>query len=97
MVTVRVTGFALGGLARLSECATAADANPLGCGPQLAAQPMLITENNGAGSTTFVVSTRASGRPYSPEATTLCTDSCVLVATLGTPGGYVFARLAFTG
>ena len=96
-VTVRVTGFAAGGKVFLSECATSAAANPAGCGPQLAAQPFLVTGNNRAGSGTFTVSARASARPYSSAATRRCADGCVIVATLG-PGpsaGYAYARITF--
>ena len=62
-VTVRVTGFAVGGKVWLSECATSLDANPGGCGQQLAAQPFLVTGNDRAGSGTFQVSGRASAKP----------------------------------
>ncbi len=96
-VTVRVNGFASGKV-YLSECATSAAANPAGCGPQLAAQPFLVTGDNGAGSGTFTVSDRASARPYSSAATRRCVDRCVIVATLGLGSirAYAYVRIAFT-
>jgi hypothetical protein len=98
-VTVRVTGFAAGGKVYLSECATSLDANPLGCGQQLAAQPFLVTGDNRAGSGTFKVSGRASATPYSVAVIHKCTDRCVLVATLGggLRGDFAYAPISFTG
>ncbi|HEY5989280.1 MAG TPA: hypothetical protein VIV12_23305, partial [Streptosporangiaceae bacterium] len=98
-VTVRVTGFAVGGKVFLSECATSAAATPAGCGPQLAAQPFLVTGNNRAGSGTFTVSDRASARPYSSAVPRRCAGRCVIVATLG-PGlsaAYAYARFTLAG
>jgi hypothetical protein len=96
-VTVRVTGFAVGGKVFLSECATSAAANALGCGSQLAAQWFLVTGNNRAGSGTFTVSGRASAGPGSSAGTRRCAYRCVIVATLGggLSGDYAHARIFF--
>ena len=96
-VTIRVTGFAEGGKVFLSECAARADVNAGGCGPQLAAQPFLLTANNRAGWGTFTLSNRASARAYSTARTLRCTDQCVIVATegVGLAGDYVYAAVAF--
>lgn len=98
-VMVRVTGFASGGKVWLSECADSMDANPGGCGQQLAAQPFLVTGNNRAAAGTFKVSDRASAKPYSPALTHKCSDRCVLVATLGylPREDYAYAPISFTG
>jgi hypothetical protein len=93
-VTVRVTGFAEGKV-YLSECAASADVNAAGCGPQLAAQPFLVTGDNRAGSGTYMVSSRASARAYSSAQTLRCADQCVIVATLGLAGDYAYAPIAF--
>ena len=45
-VEVAASGFGVNGKVRLSECAHAEDANYLGCGPQPAAQPFLITDGS---------------------------------------------------
>ena len=96
-VTVHVTGFAVGGKVFLSECAASTDANPAGCGQQLAAQPFLVTGNGRAATGAFTVSTRASAEPYSPALTATCTDRCVIVATLGLGlrADYVSAPISF--
>jgi hypothetical protein len=98
-VMVRVTGFGVYGKVFLSECATSAAANPAGCGPQLAAQPFLLTGNNRTGSGPFTVSDRASARPYSPPATRTCAGGCVIVATVGLVPStvYAYARITFAG
>jgi Neocarzinostatin family len=97
-VTVRVTGFAEGKVF-LSECAASTDVNPAGCGPQLAAQPFLVTGNNRAASGTYTVSSRASPRAYSSAQTLRCADRCVIVATsgLGLARDYAYAPIAFAG
>jgi hypothetical protein len=82
-VRVSVAGFPPG-KAYLSECASVADVNPLGCGAQLAAQPFVEVEN-GTGSTIFTVSNQAASNPLSAEPTARCTNQCVLVATSGAP------------
>lgn len=66
----------------MSECASAADANPQGCGGQLAAQPFVVIED-GAGSVPFTVMNRAAVAPLSSGETTACSTGCVLVATAG--------------
>jgi len=61
-VSVRVTGFGIGGKVWLSECATA-DVNDLGCGNQLPAQTLLVTDNTGSGSMAFAVRSSAAPKP----------------------------------
>ncbi len=58
-VQVSVTGFGQGGEFRVSECASAADANSYGCGPQLSAQTLGVTDNAGRGTVTYKVSRSA--------------------------------------
>lgn len=96
-VMVRVTGFAIGGKVFLSECAASADANAAGCGPQLAAQPALVTGSSRSASGTFTVSSRAAAGPNSSVQTLECADHCVVVATLGLgpAAGYAYARIIF--
>ena len=88
-VEVHVTGFGIGGIVRLSECASAVDANDLGCGEQLAAQPLLVTDDSGSGTASFTVNTSGYTKPYDLNDTAPCTDRCVVVATQG--GGYDYA------
>jgi hypothetical protein len=82
--TVRVSarGFDEGGKVWLSECATAADVNPNGCGQQLAGQPFLIVDDRGDAVGTFVVSAIAPTRPYNTADLQPCV-ACVLVAVEG--------------
>jgi neocarzinostatin family protein len=95
-VQVTVSGFPPG-KAHLSECASASDANPLGCGVQLAAQSFVEIENGG-GTEPFTVTDRAPIAPLTSE-TVICTTGCVLVATAGEsssgPGGIATAPIAF--
>lgn len=83
IVQVSVSGFPPGKVF-LSECASDADVNALGCGAQLAAQPF-VEIDNGAGTESFNVSDKAPSAPLSPDPTALCTNQCVLVATSGAP------------
>ena len=83
VVQVNVSGFPPGKVF-LSECGAAADANALGCGAQLAAQPFVVIEN-GAGTASFTVTHQAASTPLSPQPSTTCTNQCVLVATSGVP------------
>lgn len=94
-VEVSVSGFGVGGKFFLSECSNAKDANSAGCGLQLAAQPMGVTNSSGQGNVIFRVSSVASGRPYSNSQLSLCTTKCVLVVTLGINFGYAYAPLTF--
>lgn len=94
-VQVTVSGFGQGGKFWISECADAADANPAGCGDQLAAQPFGVTDDSGTGSFHFTVTTTAATKPYNSTALQPCTDQCVLVATVGIGGGYAYAPLIF--
>lgn len=81
VVVVRVSGFPPG-KAFLSECASAADVNVIGCGAQLALQPFVVIEGGG-GTERFIVSDHASSTPLTSELTAVCTTQCVLVATSG--------------
>src|SRR4051812_46888623 len=47
-ITVRVTGFGIGGKVWLSECAAAQDISN-GCGQQLPQQTLVVTDNHRAG------------------------------------------------
>lgn len=95
IVDVEVTGFGVGGKVWLSECASVAVATSLGCGPELAAQTLLVTDDNQAGSAGFQVSTRAAeGTGPSVRA---CIDQCVIVATLGAGLPFVSASIRFGG
>ena len=92
-VKVSVTGFGESRKVFLSECDYAEDASGLGCGPQIAAQPFIVTGTNRSGSTTFVVQSSAASKPYDFEVTP-CTNLCVIVAAQG-DGAWAVARVAF--
>jgi len=95
-VQVTVSGFPPG-KAHLSECASASEVNPLGCGVQLAAQPFVVVENGG-GTQPFTVTDQAPTAPLVPGAAP-CATGCVLVATAGEsssgPGGFATAPISF--
>ncbi len=93
-VNVSVSGFGENGKVFLSECDHAEDANVLGCGPQLAAQPFIITRTDRSGSATFVVSVSAASKPYDPTSIEPCMALCVIVATQG-DGAWAVAPIAF--
>ena len=93
-VKVSVSGFGENGKVFLSECDHAEDANVLGCGPQLAAQPFIITGTDRSGSATFVVSGSAATEPYDTTSVEPCTTLCVIVATQG-DGAWAVAPIAF--
>ena len=84
-VTVSVKGFGPYDRVRFSECAERVAVSPEGCGPQLAAQPFIDTDNTGSGTITFVVHSTASAKPHNLEPTRACTDQCLLVATANLP------------
>jgi hypothetical protein len=94
-VTVTVRGFGVGEKVFLSECDSAQDANDLGCGPQLAAQPFITTGNDRSASGSFVLSERAASGPSPPTSGTFCAEFCVLVATQGDGFAWAVAPLAF--
>jgi hypothetical protein len=81
VVVVTVSGFPPG-KAFLSECASGADANVIGCGAQLATQPFVEIEGGG-GTERFTVSDHAASAPLASQPTAVCTTQCVLVATSG--------------
>ena len=92
VVHVSVSGFPPG-KARLSECASPSDANPLGCGPQPAAQPFAVIEGN-SGSSSFTVSDEATNGPLRSGPLIPCSE-CVLVATM-TTGGFLVSPISFS-
>ncbi len=96
-VKVTVTGFGKGGKFFLSECASKADVSSGGCGSQMAAQPMGVTDNSGGGTLVFTVTSSAAVAPPVSHQTQSCTDQCVLVATEGVHFGYAYAPLTFVG
>jgi len=93
-VKVSVTGFGESRKVFLSECDHAEDASGLGCGPQLAAQPFVVTGTNRSGATTFVVRGSAPSQPYNPTEVSPCTNLCVIVAAQG-DGAWAVAPVAF--
>jgi len=97
-VLVQVRGALPGERVRVSECASATDANINGCGDQLAAQPFVDTDTYGAGSITFYIKARAATKPYNTTAFQPCTDQCVIMATGGFegPSTLVYAPLRFS-
>lgn len=105
-VQVRVSGFDPGSKVWLSECATAADVNPYGCGEQLPAQPFLLPDDRGAAVGTFIVRATAYAHPYDTSVLHACT-ACVLMAVEGVVAGHAplptaatplaFATLPMTG
>jgi hypothetical protein len=92
-ITVRVTGFGVGGKVWLSECAATEDISN-GCGPQLPQQTVLVTDNHRAGTAVFVVHDRAAGRANSTDLEP-CDSECVVVATLGGALGHAAAPITF--
>lgn len=85
-VRVAVSGFPAESKVFLSECAAATDVSAAGCGPQLAAQPFLLTDGDGAATGTFVVQPVAASQPNA-GLSVKCRNECVLVATSGIPAG----------
>jgi hypothetical protein len=96
VVQVSVSGFPPGKV-HLSECASPLNANPLGCGPQLAAQPFVVIEGN-SGSSTFAVSNEATSSPLSAGPLIACSQ-CVLVAVgsdASPTGGFSISPIRFS-
>ncbi len=85
-VEVRITGFGVGGKVYLSECSSAEVATDLGCGAELAAQTLFVTDDSRAAIGSFTVTATAEQGPFAPSQA--CADQCVIVATIG--GGYAF-------
>jgi hypothetical protein len=94
-VEVHITGFGVGGKVFLSECASVAEAIDLGCGAELAAQTLLVTDDSRSGLGSFVVQASAHGKSYTGEPATPCIDQCVLVATIGGGFDFVVTPIAF--
>ena len=97
VVQVRLTGFGIGGKVYLSECASATAANSAGCGPQLAAQPILPTDATGSATGSFTVRAITSDKPYDESSRLPCRTGCVVVVTLGIGYGFAYAPIAFAG
>lgn len=95
-VTVSVKGFLPTAKFYLSECQTPTQANRLGCGEQLAAQPFGLTDENGQGSVSFTVQSSAATQPLTADSVP-CSGECVIVATSGANGAFGFAPIAFAG
>jgi hypothetical protein len=92
-ITVRVTGFGVGGKVWLSECGAAEDISN-GCGPQLPQQTLLVTDNHRAGTAVFVVHDRAATKANSTDLQP-CDSECGVVATLGGDLGHAFTPITF--
>ena len=95
-VTVSVKGFFPTTKFYLSECETPTQANRLGCGEQLAAQPFGLTDENGQGSVSFTVHPSAATEPLSADSVP-CSGECVIAATSGADGSFGFAPITFAG
>jgi Neocarzinostatin family len=95
-VTVSVKGFVPTTKFYLSECETPTQANHLGCGVQLAAQPFGLTDENGQGSASFTVQSSAATEPLSADSVP-CSGECVIVATSGSGGSFGFTPITFAG
>jgi hypothetical protein len=94
VVRVSVTGFGANGKAFISECDHAEDANYLGCGSQLAAQPFVVTNAQRSGSIDYTVRSEAPSEPLTPTAREPCLQLCVIVAESG-DGAWAVAPIAF--
>lgn len=98
-VLVQVFGSSSEERFRISECASAASVNVAGCGRQLAAQPFIDTDVNGAGAAMFSVYAKTATKPNSTTGFQACTDKCVIMATGTTRDGktaFVYAPLTFS-
>jgi Protein of unknown function (DUF4232) len=97
VVAVRVTGFGVGGKVWLSECDSLRDASALGCGTQLAAMALLVTDNQRSGTGPFTVQASAAtgAGPQGAAHRKPCLSSCVIVATEGGGLGWKAAPISF--
>ncbi len=93
VVRISVSGFGESGKVFLSECDHAEDATVLGCGPQLATRPFIVTGTDRSGSATFAVRGTAASKPYDTASVEPCTALCVIVATQG-DGAWAVAPIA---
>ncbi len=94
IVRVSVTGFGASGKVFISECDHAEDANFLGCGSKLAAQPFVVTNSQRSGSTDFIVRSDAPSEPLTSTVLSPCVRLCVIVAESG-DGAWAVAPIAF--
>jgi hypothetical protein len=81
-VGVSISRFPAGAKVWLSQCANRSDANPLGCGEQLALQPFLVADTHGAVTGTVRLHALAATGPLR-QLSVPCRYTCVLVATVG--------------
>ena len=94
-VSVEMSGFTAGTSVFVSECATAATANAVGCGSELGAQATAVTGTDGSASLTFAVRAQAAAGPHETGAIEGCANQCVIVATLGSGSAFASAPIAF--
>jgi hypothetical protein len=87
-VTITVSGFPAGSQVAISECATAASANDLGCG--------LVTVSDPAALLIYPVQSTASAGPDDTSQVEACSQ-CVIVASAGAGQPYATAPIAFEG
>lgn len=66
-VVVRVSSFGIGSKIWISECATSASANDLGCEAELAAQTFTATNERRTGSAPFIVHWQAAAGPLNKK------------------------------
>jgi hypothetical protein len=94
-VSVTVSGFPASSTVRISECATAASANDLGCGADLTVQTAAVTGADGSGSITFAVRAQAAAGPLQTGPIEACSAPCVIVATTGAGSAFASTPIAF--
>ena len=95
MVKVSISGFGADGRYHVSECSSDTAVSEAGCGLGLTAQPAVVTDGTGKGSTTFSVSSSAAASSNTTTTRAQCASRCVLVVSGGLGHGLAFGRLAF--
>ena len=96
VVTVAVRGLPRELKFFVSECLDPVAAGHNGCGPQLAQQPLGVTDNSGDGSASFTVHSRAASTVNS-QVFSPCTGECVLVVSPDQRGSpFLLAPITFT-
>lgn len=94
-VTIRLSGFGFDTKVWVSECAGAGAAQSRGCGAELLAQTPVVIGMDGAGIGTFEVTGQAQAGPFNSAPIEVCTDRCVVVATLGQDQAYASQPILF--
>ena len=94
-VTIRLSGFGFDTKVWVSECAGAAAVQSQGCGAELVAQTPVVIGMDGAGIGTFRVTGQAQAGPFNSAPIEVCTDGCVVVATLGQDQAYASQPIVF--